>query len=91
MAIRVRARVKGRVQGVSFRYYTIEEAEALGLVGWVRNRSDGSVELEAEGEEAAVEQLLAWVRQGPPAAKVTAVEVERIAPTGADHEFRVRH
>jgi acylphosphatase len=72
------------VQGVWFRASTRERAEQLGLVGWVRNRADGSVELEAEGAAAAVEAILAWCRGGPPGARVDAVDVEPIAPAGGD-------
>jgi acylphosphatase len=87
---RVRAVVRGRVQGVFFRGSTQKQAAALGLGGWVRNRTDGAVELEAEGPETQVERLLAWCRIGPPAARVDGVELERLAPTGDDHSFEVR-
>jgi acylphosphatase len=72
----VRAVIRGRVQGVSFRWYTREEAERLGVAGWVRNRPDGSVELWAEGAREAVEALLAWCHRGPPAARVSGVETD---------------
>ena len=89
-AARVHAVVRGRVQGVSFRWHTVAEAERLGLAGWVRNRPDGSVELEAEGARDAVERLVAWCRKGPPAARVTGVEVEWRAATGGEVSFRIR-
>lgn len=76
--IRVRASITGRVQGVWYRGSTQERASSLGLSGWVRNRPDGSVELEAQGSEAAVQALLEWCHQGPPAARVRAVDSERI-------------
>jgi acylphosphatase len=79
---RFRARVRGRVQGVFFRASTADEARRLGLAGWVRNEPDGAVALEAEGEEGALEALLAWCRVGPPAARVDDLAVEWIAPTG---------
>jgi acylphosphatase len=72
---RITAIVTGRVQGVSYRASTIDEAERLGLSGWVRNRGDGSVELEAQGTPEQIESLLAWCRVGPPAARVTGVQV----------------
>ena len=60
----VQARVVGRVQGVSFRWYTEERARALGVTGWVRNEPDGSVLLHAEGDDDAVDALVAWCRTG---------------------------
>ena len=68
-------RIHGRVQGVSFRYYTREEAQRLGVRGWVRNRRDGSVEALIQGPEEAVEALIAWTQHGPPGARVTNVQV----------------
>ena len=62
--VRVRVRVTGLVQGVFYRQSTALEAARLGLSGAVRNLSDGSVELEAEGERSAVEALVAWCRRG---------------------------
>ncbi len=67
---RIHLLVSGIVQGVSFRYYTVEEARRLGVHGWVRNLADGRVEVEAEGDRAALERLVAWCRHGPPAAQV---------------------
>ncbi len=79
----MRAVVTGRVQGVGFRALTVDEAQALGLTGWVRNLADGSVELEAQGDEDSVAALLAWCAHGPPGARVTHVAVEdRPAITG---------
>jgi acylphosphatase len=83
----VRVSVRGRVQGVWFRAWTTEEASRRGLRGWVRNRSDGSVEALFAGTAAAVDEMVAACRQGPPLAKVEAVEQ---APAGdvAEGEFR---
>jgi acylphosphatase len=82
--VRVRAIVRGRVQGVFFRASTEEEAQLLGLVGWVRNLPDRSVEIAAQGPRAAVRALLAWARKGPPAAVVTElVEKEEAVEPGA--------
>ena len=66
-------RIEGRVQGVGFRWWTVAEAERLGLDGWARNRADGSVEVLAIGEPAAIEALERACASGPPAARVTAV------------------
>ncbi len=85
---RVRARVSGRVQGVFFRTSCAERAEALGLSGWIRNASDGAVEVVFEGEDAGVEAMLAWCREGPPNAQVDGVEVVAETPTGAEG-FRI--
>jgi acylphosphatase len=84
---RVRAIVTGRVQGVAFRAFTVDEARERGLTGWVRNRADGSVELEAQGDDARVAALLAWCGHGPPAARVTDVAVEELAAVADEHGF----
>jgi len=72
---RVRVVLRGLVQGVSFRAYTVDEARRLGVRGWVRNLADGRVEAEAEGERAALEVLVAFCRRGPPGAQVEDAEV----------------
>lgn len=87
---RVRAIVSGRVQGVSYRASTAAEARRLGVAGWVRNRIDGSVELEVEGAADRVAALLAWCEQGPPAARVSRVAVEELAVTGEQPPFAIR-
>jgi acylphosphatase len=79
----VQARVSGRVQGVSFRWYTQEQAARLGVRGWVRNEPDGSVLVHAEGEAEAVDALVEWCRQGPALARVSHVVVREAPPTGA--------
>ncbi len=81
---RVRARVviSGKVQGVFFRASAEDEARSRGLAGWVRNRPDGQVEAVFEGEQAAVEAMIAWCRRGPPAARVTGVTVTWEEPRG---------
>lgn len=66
--------VRGRVQGVFFRQSTAERARALGVSGWIRNRADGQVEGVAAGAAEALQQFHAWLQQGPPAARVEAVE-----------------
>lgn len=82
--------VRGRVQGVWFRGSMQEEAERAGVAGWVRNRPDGTVEAEVEGERDAVEALIAWAHHGPPGSRVTGVTVDWIAPRGEGGTFAVR-
>jgi acylphosphatase len=77
---RFRALVRGRVQGVGFRWFVMQEADALGLSGWVRNLSDGSVEVEAEGEN--LEAFREVLRKGPPSADVVSVDFEDREPQG---------
>ena len=71
---RVHLFVSGRVQGVAFRAYTVDEALRLGVKGWVRNLPDGRVEVEAEGERAALVGLVRFCEKGPPAARVVHVD-----------------
>jgi acylphosphatase len=71
---RVRAIIKGRVQGVSFRFYALQQARKLGLVGWVRNLDNGDVELVAEGKLQSLQSLLNWCEKGPPTARVERVD-----------------
>jgi acylphosphatase len=87
---RVHIYVTGTVQGVSFRYYTLQEAVRCGVSGWVRNLPDGRVEAVMEGDEAGVERLLVWCRQGPRGARVEHVEVLPETPTGEFQGFRIR-
>ena len=71
--IALRLIIRGDVQGVGYRHAMVMVAKALRVAGWVRNRHDGTVEALVQGDPAAVDQLLAWCRSGPPAARVTAV------------------
>ena len=82
--IRKRAIVRGLVQGVGFRYYALHEATHLGLAGYVRNRPDGTVELELEGPDAAVARMLTWLRHGPSSAAVDSLDVSDLPPIGED-------
>ncbi|MEJ2032068.1 MAG: acylphosphatase [Deltaproteobacteria bacterium] len=88
---RIRAVVQGRVQGVFFRAYTQEEAQRLGLVGWVRNRPDGTVEAVAEGEAERIDQLVSWLRQGPPSSRVSGLEIKAEEPKGDLLSFDIRY
>lgn len=81
--------VSGRVQGVWFRESCRRRAAAEGVAGYVRNRSDGTVEAAFEGDPAAVERLVEWCRTGPPLAEVTSVATIAEAPRG-DRAFQVR-
>ena len=81
--------MRGRVQGVGYRMSCHRRAEELGLSGWVRNRSDGSVEVEAEGPIQQLVELQLWCERGPQGAQVNGVSSTRIAPTGEDW-FEVR-
>lgn len=89
--LRVIIRVTGRVQGVSFRWYTRRLAASLGLVGWVRNLVDGSVELVAEGARPNLERLAEWCRRGPELAKVLDLEVQYAQASGEFEDFSIRH
>ena len=81
--------VRGTVQGVAVRWRAQQRARELGLAGWIRNLPDGRVEAWIEGESAAVEPMLAWLRRGPPAARVEDVEVSDAQASGAVR-FEVR-
>jgi acylphosphatase len=83
----VRVRIEGRVQGVWYRGWTVDEARRRGLRGWVRNRADGSVEALFAGPPAAVDAMLEACWAGPPAARVTAV-LPRPAEAPAEAGFR---
>ncbi len=82
--------VGGRVQGVCFRAATIDEAQGLGLTGWVRNRPDGRVEIVAEGKRANLEMLAAWAHRGPRMARVDQVETTLLEFRDEFEDFRVR-
>lgn len=86
---RARAIVTGRVQGVSYRAAAASEARRIGVVGWVRNRDDGSVELEVEGDDDKVAALLAWCENGPPMARVRNVTVEERSPVRTETAFAI--
>ena len=86
----LRMMVSGRVQGVGFRFTARDEAQGLGLKGWVRNRPSGEVELVAEGREDVLKMLAAWAHLGPPAAQVSRVHEEWSEYTGQFADFRIR-
>jgi acylphosphatase len=80
----IRLRIVGRVQGVGFRWFVCEKAEEFGISGWVKNTSDGDVELVASGDEAKLAQLEAAVSRGPAGANVQRVD-HLPSPTGASY------
>jgi acylphosphatase len=85
---RARVIVRGQVQGVSFRVLARDRARTRGVLGWVRNRPDGSVEAVFEGDEGDVAQLVEWCRHGPPGAFVESVDVSWEDPEG-ERDFRI--
>ena len=88
-AVRARISVSGRVQGVGYRAFTIRVATQRGLIGGVKNTDDGRVELEAEGPKDRILSLIEDLKVGPPASRVTAVQVEWTSATGRQTDFRV--
>ena len=88
--VRVELSIKGRVQGVFYRQLTMKTAIRLGLTGWARNCSDGSVTAVFEGEREAVDAAIAWCRQGPPAAVVTDITENWLDFVGEFETFRIR-
>jgi acylphosphatase len=88
--VRAHVFVAGRVQGVGFRAYTVDEAGIRGIAGWVRNTPDGRVEAVFEGGRAAVEAMIEWCRNGPRAARVNSVDVTWEEPLG-EVGFGVRY
>lgn len=73
--IKIHLFISGRVQRVGFRFFTQQKAQRLGLVGWVRNRLDGRVEIKAIGEKEKIVEFIAWLHRGSPLARVDDVEV----------------
>jgi DNA ligase D-like protein (predicted 3'-phosphoesterase) len=88
-ATAVRVAVRGEVQGVGYRDATLRRARELGLMGWVRNGPDGDVLVHAEGAEGTVEELMSFLRDGPPAARVGRVEIEPVKVEGHE-QFAIR-
>ena len=76
MKVRFHIRVAGQVQGVFFRRTAKLQAEELGILGWVKNNDDGSVDVMAQGEKDKIDQFVKWCKKGPPFAKVENIEVK---------------
>ena len=89
-SVRLKAVVKGEVQGVGFRWAVQRQAGRLGLTGYAENLPDGSVRVEAEGDPDRLDQLESFLHQGPRWAEVQAVDAERVAATGEFHRFEAR-
>jgi acylphosphatase len=87
---RLSALIRGSVQGVGFRWGVLSLAEDLGLYGYVTNRTDGTVEVVAEGPSGTIAELEKYLHSGPPSAVVEAVEVEHGAPTGEFRRFEAK-
>ena len=88
-ATAVRAVVRGEVQGVGYRDATLRRAHRLGVMGWVRNAEDGSLHVHAEGPQRAVEEMVSFLHDGPPAARVAEVAIERVRFEGHE-QFAIR-
>lgn len=86
----IKAVIHGRVQGVMYRGTTANEAKKLKLAGWVRNNPDGTVSTVAEGNKQSLEAFVEYLHMGPPAARVTAVDVEWREATGRFKRFNVQ-
>jgi len=90
MSIRKQIQVKGIVQGVSYRMHTQRVARHHGVTGWVRNVTDGTVEACLEGEESAVDAVVAWCRIGPENGLVDEVQILAVTPGGGCPDFSIR-
>jgi len=87
---RVHAIVTGAVQGVGYRYTMRMIAREAGVTGWVRNLRDGSVEAEVQGAPGAVDEVLAWMAEGPPGSRVDSARLSESALSPAEQSFEVR-
>jgi acylphosphatase len=86
---RIHVIVKGRVQGVYYRASTQEQAQALGLTGWVRNLANGDVEFEAQGSQDKLDSLLLWAQNGPARAQVTTLSCNHCTLQTGENAFNV--
>jgi len=87
----VRLVLRGRVQGVGFRWFTRNAARELGVAGRVRNLPDGAVEVHAAADPETLARFIAWLREGPPASRVTAVDEQELATIPDWHGFEIEH
>lgn len=88
--VRAHLLIRGHVQGVSFRYYTRQQALAKGVCGWVRNLWDGRVEAVLQGDESSVQEVIRWCKRGPTSAHVDEVRVEWETPQEEFSKFEIR-
>ena len=91
METTIQVKVTGVVQGVSFRYYTKKKADQLQLRGWVKNRSDGSVEALVSGPKDAIEKMISWFSEGSPYSTVEHVSVESCSNPFSEDTFRISY
>jgi acylphosphatase len=87
---RVHLAIRGRVQGVNFRWYARSRAQSLGLAGWIRNRPDGTVEAVVQGPRDAVTRFVEWVHHGPSLAEVERVDMRDEESDASLQTFRIR-
>ncbi|WP_438270984.1 acylphosphatase [Sporolactobacillus mangiferae] len=83
--------VKGRVQAVGFRYFTWQTANVYRVFGWVRNRSDGSVEIVAEGEKSDIQQFMKTIKKGSPFSRISDVDIYEYTEPKNFHQFEIRN
>jgi len=91
MITAVRVRIRGRVQGVGFRYYTCREGRRRGLAGWARNERDGSVSVHIQGEEEAVQEMCRWLEKGPSSARVEGISLQPASVDPSLFDFEISY
>ena len=89
-AVRKAGRAVGRVQGVGFRFFVQSNAQGLGITGWVKNMSDGSVTMELQGESTVIAELVARIKKGRNRIKVTKFELNDLPVVEGENEFAIR-
>ncbi len=87
--MRLRLHIKGKVQGVGFRFFTVQEARKLSLTGWVRNLPGGDVEAEAQGDEIAISKFLGNLKTAHPWARVDSIQEERLPDKSGEAHFDI--
>jgi len=90
-AVRKAGRAEGRVQGVGFRFFVQSNAKSLGITGWVKNMSNGSVTMELQGEPEIIERLIAKIKRGNDWIKVTNFELSDLPVVGGENKFAIRY